>query len=168
MPYVLTRVERDVLHVESALRDRELFPSAGARVQVAAPDLRSITVNHAADLRGETTASTLALTAHGSAEAVLALRVAQALDIDATGAAKLTLSGDAGKIALTMGGATSLTSSVITPEAEVVVTGTARVTIFASQRIAVRASGSASVIVRGRPTARDVQTSGSASVVYQD
>lgn len=168
LPHVLTRVEREVLTIASARPRLELFPSAEARVHVAAPELRRITATGAAHVGGEIAGSTLAVLASGSADVALGLRVAQALAVDATGAASLHLSGEAAKLVVAAGGAATLASNVVTSEAEVVATGAARLTIFAAQRVVVRASGSASVLVRGRPMARDVETSGSASVVYQD
>jgi two-component system, LytTR family, sensor histidine kinase AlgZ len=119
-------------------------------------------------LHGVANGADVTLAATNAATLTATTTAAASVSIDATGAAHVHLAGAGARLVVDASEAATVTSDVAGEAAEITANGAAVITLHASKSVRIRASGASVVTVHGDPEARDVESSGQASVVFAE
>ena len=143
IPFINTEVRNGILHIETK---GKLATENGLKVRISAPDIESI------DASG---VSKVTLTDLKNAE----------LRVDTSGASKIRVTGETGKISVNVSGASSVDADSLRAEtADVDATGASRVSVFATGTLRADASGASKLVYGGDPKNIEKSTTGASSV----
>lgn len=193
---ILTEVDGDVLTVRidsSVGHPVELLPETDCHVDVVATELRSVTSDGSGDIEvdGDGDLALEAVTASGSGDVLVHAHVVgdsvtfattgsgeivvDSLDVDdvtlaSSGSGDLRVSqGSAGRLALsTSGSGDVLVRGVTVPSASATLTGSGDGEVTVTQTLDATLTGSGDLTVWGDPPSRDIQATGSGSVLLGD
>jgi hypothetical protein len=168
LPYVEAAVLDDLLGIGDKAGSPQVIPSQNARVVVVAPSLQLLSTSGVARIHGTAKAGNATLSATGSSAIEVTLEGTSDVDASATGSSTIQLAGVADNLVVSATGSARVASDLPTATAEVFATGSSKVTVHATKSVSVSATGSSVVTVIGDPAERDVDTTGSARVVFEN
>jgi hypothetical protein len=146
--------------------DSDIQPTRPIRYRLRLPHLDAVALSGAtqAEVNGTVTTDDFALNLSGATSAKLSRVEADKLDIQASGASKVTLSGTVKRQKLDFSGVSQYHGFDLTSnEADVDASGTSKIELKAKDRLRVDASGVTQVRYKGKPDVRS-KTSGLSSV----
>lgn len=180
--HVVTEVKDGTLHVrwaDSAPRGLRLRRSSkglsldlgrndDVDVQLSVPVIDRIALSGGVELKGETPArDRLEISTSGGTTLTLSGIVAERVVVDASGGSTLSFSGNTKALTAEFsGGVECDTSKLVAAAVTLDLSGSTDVTVRAEQSLKAYVSGSSQLKVFGNPAAREVKTSGSATVEY--
>ena len=140
---VKTEVRGGVLHIET---ERHVSTENGLRIRISAPDIENID-------------------ASGVAKVTLTNVKNRELRVDTSGASKLYLNGETGRLSVEGSGASFVDAENLKAEAaNVNASGASRVVVFATGELRSDASGASRIVYSGSPTIIEKTSSGASSV----
>lgn len=143
LPYIKTEVRDGVLHIET---ERRISSRSSMKVRVSAPNIES-------------------LDASGVAKVDLSGVKNSELRVNTSGASKVSLGGETGKVAIEVSGASSINADGLRAEAATVnASGASRVSVFATAELRSDASGASKITYSGNPKKVETSSSGVGSV----
>ncbi len=146
LQYVRTEVRNGVLHIET---DRRITPSS-LRVKVSAPEIDSLDVSGVANVTATNIKSS-------------------SFKLDSSGASKIKLAGETGKLIVDISGATKIDAEgLATVDANVDASGASIVTLNVSGELRGDTSGASKVLYVGTPANILKNTSGAGKVGPKD
>ena len=143
LQYIKTEVHDGVLKIETTESIKSRNP---LEVRVSAPDIQQLEVSGAAkvNLEGINNSS---------------------LDLDTSGASKISVSGATSALQIDVSGASNIDAENLrTQTATVEASGASKVTLFVTDRLSSSASGASRVVYAGNPTNVEKKTSGASTV----
>lgn len=143
LQYIKTDVRNGVLYIETS---KKISPTGPIRVRVNAPEIENLDVSGVANV----TANDIKTSEFG---------------IDSSGASKVKVSGEAGKLTVDVSGATKIDAeSLQVGDANVDASGASNVMLSVSGELRAEASGASKVIYTGTPSSVIKSTSGGSRV----
>lgn len=148
-----------------------LQPSKPLRATVTVPKLESLNASGAATVSTDTLSSDVAvvLEVSGSASVSTGLVTAPKVSVAASGSSEVKTSGITPRAKFEVTGASKVVATGLASEViEVNVSGSSDLKARASKEARGSASGSSSVAVDGAPAVREIKTSGSSTVLFNN
>ena len=143
LQYIRTDVKNGVLHIET---DRKIAPSELVHIRVSAPEINALDVSGVASV-----------TVNGIKT--------DEFSLDSSGAAKINLSGEAGKITADASGATKIDAEkLVAGDAVIDASGASQISINVTGELRADASGASKIFYTGTPTNIEKSTSGASRV----
>jgi hypothetical protein len=163
-----TYVDGDTLRIETE-NGVSLRPRARCVAEIRARHLKAVDVTGSGDLLVIGRAPELAeLRTSGSGEIVADDLAAPVIDARSSGSGDVVLRGEAVDVTLESSGSGEIVAADLVAEAaHAESTGSGGISLFASVLVYARASGSGDIIVLGEPENRNVESSGSGSVIVR-
>jgi len=143
LQYIKTEVNDGVLEISTSKRIKS---SSGLKVRISAPDVEKLEVS-------------------GVAKVSLADLKNLGLEVETSGASKVTLAGEADKLVVDVSGASNIDAENLkTRAATVEASGASKVSVFATDAVRTDASGASRITYTGGATDVVKKTSGASSV----
>jgi hypothetical protein len=168
LPLVRTAVVADTLEIGNPDEGTDLVPSAGAWIRIASPAMDRLSASGSARFTGAVSGGLLALRGSGDSSMVLDVSAGEHVTAQASGMSRVQLFGSAPRIVVDASGEAAVDSAMPCENADVEASGDSRVRLHASQAVWIQASGDSVVTVVGSPAERQVSTSGTAKVVFEE
>ena len=144
LPFVKTESDGETLKIES---EKKLNSSNPIKIKISAPDIENL------QLSGASNVSIVSLNN-------------ESLNIDTSGASKISCEGQTGNLTIDMSGASSLNGEKLSAEnVSVDSSGASKATVSVKNSLKADLSGASKVVYYGNPTEIEKKTSGASSIV---
>lgn len=169
LEHIETSVDDGTLHIKTR-RGAQLRPQGRCAVDVAAPTLEGLRNSGSGSLTMRGPAPGLAsVQASGSGKVAVDGIKAPSVSVSGSGSGSIKVAGEAESVSLSVTGSGSIDAAeLLSMSAEASVSGSGSISLHASTSVRARTSGSGGVAVHGAPAERDVKSSGSGQVRFED
>ena len=143
LPLIKTEVRGGVLRLET---EKSISSKNPIRVRISAPDIQNLEVS-------------------GASKVSIANLSNENLEIDSSGASKVTVAGETANLIVDVSGASKIDAENLqTENASIEASGASAVSVYATNELKADASGASSIVYQGSPKNFSNKTSGASSV----
>ncbi|MEJ7623454.1 MAG: head GIN domain-containing protein [Pyrinomonadaceae bacterium] len=143
LPLIKTHVSGSTLHIEA---DKKLSSSQPIRIRISAPDITDLEIS-------------------GAANVTLNELKNAGVSVEASGASKIKLAGETGRVTIDVSGATSVDADSLKAEnGSVEASGASHVDVNVTGNLRADASGASKIIYAGTPSTLEKKSSGASKV----